>query len=90
MAFLLCGPGIAVRTIGPDGSCGKKGCSEPVCSRIRAVAALAAGFVVALIGRMAGTRVRGRRRDDARVKKAMTASVKSDLLTVSDGESIRR
>jgi hypothetical protein len=62
---------MAVRTVGPNGSLGKSGCSEPVWSTTWAVAALAEGLVVVVIGRIVGKRVRGRRRDDARRKEDM-------------------
>ena len=75
IAFLLSGPGIAVRTVGLSGSFGKNSCSESFCSGACAAATLAAGLVVVVMGRIAGRRVRGRRRDDARRKVAIMAFV---------------
>ena len=80
IAFLLCGPGIVVRTVGLSGSFGKYNSSETICSGTFAAATLAAGLVVAVMGRMAGRRVRGRRRDDARRKVAIMASVQFAVL----------
>ena len=39
IAFLLCGPGMAVLTIGPAGSSGKKGASLDVAEDLTAAAA---------------------------------------------------
>ncbi len=81
IAFLLCGPGIAVRIVGLEGSLGKNGCSLPFCSTTLAVAALAAGLVVVVIGRMVemGRRVRGCRRDEARRKADIMETLKGPL-----------
>ena len=71
IAFLLFGPGMAVRIVGPNGSLGKNGWSVPICSTTCAVAALAEGLVVVVMGRIVEKCVRGRRRDDARRMEAM-------------------
>ena len=44
MAFLLSGPGMAVRTVGPCGSEGKKGWSTEDASEMTAAATLEAGL----------------------------------------------
>ena len=75
MAFLLSGPGNAVRMCGLEGSSGKKGCSETVCSAICAVAILAAGLVVVVMDLVVGRRVTGRRRDEARRIEVMSEVV---------------
>ena len=64
MAFLLSGPGIAVRTCGLNGSSGKKGCSECVRSASCAVAMLAAGLVVVLMGLTLERRVSEQKRNE--------------------------
>ena len=79
IAFLLCGPGIAVRIVGACGSFGKKGCSASVCPIACAVATLAAGFVVVVIGRAEAKRERGRRRHEVRMNEAMVEDVQPGL-----------
>lgn len=66
MACLLSGPGNVVRMCGLVGSSGKNGRSETMCSATCAVAILAAGLVVVVMGLVVERRVRGRRRDGAR------------------------
>lgn len=56
---------------GLEGSLGKKGCSERVCSASCAVAILAAGLVVVAMGLRAERRVTGGKREEARKIEAM-------------------
>lgn len=68
------GPGIEVVTRGALGSLGKKGVSSAEDSCIVAVATLAAGRAVLVMGRESGIRVRGRRREVVLKKDAMVRS----------------
>ncbi len=81
---------MAVLITGLVGSSGKKA-SEAACSATWAVAILAAGFVVVVMGRAMKRRIRGRRRDGVRRMEAIVVVGHSPVLasnvgTVENGE----